>query len=153
MCNLFCKLFIGYRSKPEQTTNGQLSVTTYSLTHLLPIPLTSLCTLHPGSFVLLQTHRYFISPMSEQKTFGQRCFSYCAPKQWNSLPCLQNGVKNSPLQTIPQVISNSVFLLASPTYPPSPLVTFLLLSHPPPPLCVCVCVCVRARARVCVCVK
>ena len=152
MYNLFCKLFTGYRSKSEQTTNGQLSVTNYSLTHLLPVPLTfSRCTLHPGSFVLLQTHRYFVSPISEQKTFDQRCFSYCAPKQWNSLPCLQNGVKNSPLQTIPQVISNSVFLLASPTYPPSPLVTFLLSLTPPPSVCVCVCVC--ARARVCVCVK
>ena len=48
---------------------------------------------------------------------------FFAPKQWNSLPwhpshsvliCLQNCVKNSLLQTVPQqVIPNSVFLLAS----------------------------------------
>ena len=25
-------------------------------------------------------------PHVRTKTFGQRCFSYCAPKQWNSLP-------------------------------------------------------------------
>ena len=34
------------------------------------------------------------------------------------------------LQTIiPQVVSNSVFLLTSPVYSPSPLVTFLLCAH------------------------
>ena len=42
-----------------------------------------------------------------------------------------------------QVISNSVFLVASPVYPPSPLITFLLC------VCVCVCVCVC----MCVCVQ
>ena len=60
------------------------TVSTFSpkLTHLLPISLTfSLCTPLPGNFVLLQTHGYFVSPMTEQKTSGQRCFSYCAPKQ------------------------------------------------------------------------
>ena len=52
------------------------------------------------------------------------------------LKCLQNCVKNCHLKAIPQVTSDSVFLLASPIYPPSPLVTFLLCAH----VCVCVCV-------------
>ena len=88
---------------------------------------------------------------SSFKLFRRR-FSSLAPKQWNSLPSdirhiyfshALKTVKNSPIQTIPQVISNSVFLLASPIYPPSPLVIFLL----------CARVCgggVRARARACV---
>ena len=80
------------------------------------------------------------------KTFGQRCFSYCATKQWNSLPsdirhCIQPSharlrkcVKNSPLQTVPhQMISNSVSYLQPPgplsPYPLSFLVTFLLCAR------------------------
>ena len=49
------------------------TVSTFSpkLTHLLPISLTfSLCTPLPGNFVLLQTHGYFVSPMTEQKPLG-----------------------------------------------------------------------------------
>ena len=53
------------------------------------------------------------------------------------LSSLQNCVKNSPQQTIPQVISNSVLLLASPIYPPS-LYSFCVC------MCACVCVCVHA---------
>ena len=63
VCNCFCKLFPGYRFKPEYTTNCQLSATTTSLTHRLPIFLTSLCMSLPGSFILLQTHRCFVSHM------------------------------------------------------------------------------------------
>ena len=50
--------------------------------------------------------------------------------------CLQNCIKNS-LQTIPQVIPNSILLLASCVYPPSPLIAFLLCTH----VCVYLCVC------------
>jgi len=50
------------------------------------------------------------------------------PSHW-ILSCFQNSL----IQII-QVISNSVFLLASPIYPPSSLVTFLLCAH----VCVCV---------------
>ena len=59
------------------------------------------------------------------------------------------------LQTIPQVISNCVFLLAAPVCPlasPSPLVTFSL-SRVCTRACVCLCVCVCVRACVCVCVR
>ena len=80
-CKIFFKLFIGYRSKPGYTTHCQLSPI-----HLLPVSLTSsLCTPLPGSFVLLQTCVYFVSPMLKQ-TQSVNTFSYCAPKQWNSLP-------------------------------------------------------------------
>ena len=106
---------------PEWTTNCQLSVTTSSPTHLLPISLTfSLCTPLPVSFVLLRTHGHFVSPTSEQKHLASAVFptvlqSNGIPSLLTSvtfnLPSLQNCVKNSPLQIIPQqVISNSVFL-------------------------------------------
>ena len=68
------------------------------------------------------------------------------PARWQlsvfSDGCLQNGTKNLPLQTIPQVISNSVFLLAS-----SPLTLPHFLFHS---FCVPVCVCVCVRVFVCV---
>ena len=55
----------------QQHTNRLHTINSLSasfLTHLLPVTLTfSLCTLHPGSFVLLQTHGYFVFPMLEQK--------------------------------------------------------------------------------------
>ena len=87
MCNLFCKLFIGYRFKPEQTTNCQLSVTATSA-HLLPVSLIfSLCTPLPGSFVLLQIHKYFVCPILEQNVWPPLFLLGCsAPKWWNSLP-------------------------------------------------------------------
>ena len=44
-----------------------ISVTTSSPTHLLRVSLTLLCIALPGSFILLQTHKYFVSPMLEQK--------------------------------------------------------------------------------------
>ena len=58
----------------------------------------------------------------------------------SSFSHLQNCTKNSPLQTIPQGISKSVFLVAFPIFTiPHPLFHSF---------CVCVCVCVRA----CMCV-
>ena len=58
-----------------------------------------------------------------------------------SLHCT-HALKTTSLQTILQVISNSVFLLASPIYPPSPLITFLLwCAHVCMRACVCVGVC------------
>ena len=47
------------------------------------------------------------------------------------LSCLQRCLKRMPLQIMPQVISNSVFVLAYPVYPPSPFITSRLCS------CVC----------------
>ena len=49
-------------------TKLPLLQTMSSPTHLLPVSLTfSLSTNFPNSFVLLQTHGYFESPMLEQK--------------------------------------------------------------------------------------
>ena len=55
------------------------------------------------------------------EAFGQRSYSYCAPKQWNSLSSnirhiqsshvFEKWVKGSPLQTIPPVTSDSAFFL------------------------------------------
>ena len=65
--------------------------------------------------------------------FGQCRFSYCAPNQWNFLPSATfNPLTPSKLHSrlTSTNTTNSIFLLASPIYPPLPL------------LCVCVCVCV-----------
>ena len=59
-----------------QTVN---SVTTSSLTHLLPISLTfSLCTPLPGSCVLLQTNGHFVSPMLEQNPLANTVSPTCS---------------------------------------------------------------------------
>ena len=65
---------------------SQLPVTASSLTHPLPISAYLLTVYDPvqaasGSFVLLQTRIHRI-PHVRAKTFGQRCFPYCAPRQW-----------------------------------------------------------------------
>ena len=70
----------------------------------------------------------------------------------------QNGTENTPLQTMPQVIS--VFLLASPIHRGILLIYSILDSSPilPHPLshsvhlCACVCVCACACMCMCVCV-
>ena len=68
------------------------------------------------SYVLLQTHGYFTSPMAMLCSLSD-----CAPKQWNSLlsdishvllPCLENCLNDSPLQTIPQQLIKRFCLLS-----------------------------------------
>ena len=97
--------------------------TTSSLTHLLPISLTFwLCTPLLGSFVLLQTHRYFVSPVFEQKplanavspTVLQSNGVYALFWHWSHsvLPCIQNYVENS--------TSDFKFSLLTSFYPPPP---------------------------------
>ena len=103
----------------------------------------------PGSFILLQTHIYFVSTVLEQKPLVN---AVSPTAQWNSLPSDIHHIQSShafktalkTLQTIPQVISNSVFLLASPFHHPSPLATSV------PSVCLCVCLCMCACACVCV---
>jgi len=128
MRNLFCKLLIDYKSKPEQTTNCQLSVTT-SLIHLLSI--SDLHTVHTpsGSFVILQIHRYFTSPMLEQRPLASAISPTVLQSNGShslltyttfNLPMssffkVQNCAENLPTQTILQkVISNYVFLTLLP---------------------------------------
>ena len=91
MCNLFFKRIIGYWSKPEQTSNFELSVTISSMTPFLPISLWP-CCVH-----LFQTALFFCRSMifhiPNVKTYTLSlalfffffCF-YCAPKQSNSHP-------------------------------------------------------------------
>ena len=81
-------------------------------------------------------------PHVRSKTLGKPC-----PKAMEFTPfwhlshsvllCLQNCFKTSPLWIIPQVISNSVFLLAS----PPPLDSITPCYSPFVHLCVCVCAC------------
>ena len=88
---------------PVQARIGysQLSVTTSSPTHLLPISLTfSLCTPLPNSFVLLQTHGYFVSPVLEKRRVFANAVSPTSSKAMEFAPfwhpshsllqCLQN---------------------------------------------------------------
>ena len=98
-------------------------------------------------------------PHVKTKTFGQHSFSYSAPKKWNSLPsdirhsvlpCLQNSIKDLPLQTTTDFIFCLLsFLTPSPphTHTP-PLIPIAYLS-----LCsqIYVCVCVYVCVHVCVC--
>ena len=63
MCHLFFKLFARYRSKPEQITNCQLSVTISPLAHPQPNVLTfSLCTGLQDTRLLLQADELFAPP-------------------------------------------------------------------------------------------
>ena len=84
------------------------------------------------------------------KTFGQRRFSYHAPKQWNSLPSDIHHIQSSQafktkLTSTKNVITSDFkfcrLTCLPPPYPPSLHVTFLLC------VCVCVCVCERERER------
>ena len=64
MCHLFFKLLARYRSKPEQITNCQLSVTISPLAHPQPNVLTfSLCTGLLDTSLLLQANELFSPPM------------------------------------------------------------------------------------------
>ena len=58
-----------------------------------PISLTSL-SVPSRRFVRLQTRRYFVSAMLKI-VFGRHSFSYCAPKQWNFLPCDNHHIQSS----------------------------------------------------------
>ena len=124
-------------------------MTTSSLTHLLPTSLAfSLCTPLPGSFILPQTHGYFASPMLSlantiSPTVPQSngiCSLQCLSHSF--LLCLQNCIKNSSIQTIPQQeISNRLL-----TCPPPPPPLYIPSVHP----CVCahVCECVGSVQKI-----
>ena len=123
---LFC--FVSYRSKPKQIANCQL----LQLLYLLPISLTSLCTPLPGSFLLLQTHRYFVSPMLNQKPLAIAISPNVFQSNWiRSLLTsvtiflhLQNCVKSSSTNDTNDF--KFCLLTCLLIYPPSPLDTFLL---------------------------
>ena len=110
-----------------------------------------------AAYLILPDNKYssVLTRLPAVHSGGRYCAcSYCAPKQWNSLPSdirhIQSShasttcVKHSPQQTIPQLISNSGSSFLNSSAPP-PL--FLILA------CVCVCVCVCVSMRVCVCVS
>ena len=63
MCNLFCKLFLGYR------IDYKLSTVRHNFSYSFPAYFSDFLTVYTlqGSFVLLQTNRYFVFPMLEQK--------------------------------------------------------------------------------------
>ena len=99
-----------------QTVN---SVTTSSPTHPLPTSLICvLCTPLPDSFVLLQTHGNFASP-GLKRTPLAKALSLTVLKSYGMFPLLAfspsshafKTVKDPPLHTIPQLISNSVLFL------------------------------------------
>ena len=75
------RLFIGYWSKPEQTTDFQLFDSSPAC---LPDLLTVYTHSQSQAALLLCRLRYFASLIF--KTFGQCSFCYCAPKPQNSLP-------------------------------------------------------------------
>ena len=99
-----------------------------------PAHFSALLTMYTPSMQLHSSVDTWILPIAHvrTKTFGQRCFSYWSLLH-SILSCLQHCIKHSPLQTVPHLISDSVFLLASPfTLPHPSLHSF--------GVCVCVCV-------------
>ena len=69
-------------------------------------------------------------------------FSPFSHRPKSTVPCLQNGVKNSGLQSIPQqVTSDSVFLLPAIPLPPATPALTLLTPRYIHSVCPCVCVC------------
>ena len=94
MCNFFMNWL---QVQAKQITNCQLSVTTSSLTHLLPISLTfSLCTLTPSRQLCYSADTQILHiPHVRTRTFGQHCFSNCVPKQQNSLPSDAGQIQSS----------------------------------------------------------
>ena len=141
LCNLFCKLSVDYRSKPEQTTKCWLSVTTSSLTHILPISLTSLCTPLPGSFVPLQTDTLcpcvrkkqpLASAVSPTVLQSDGVCSLLTSVTFTSPLGFQKCLKTHLHKQYHSKWFQTVFLFASlltPTHPYSLLVTFLLCAH------------------------
>ena len=97
------------------------------------------------------------------KTFCQRCFSYCAPKQWESLNYVIRHIQfahvfKAALKThlYKQYHNNDFeFCLLTCLSPLNPLTlphSSLHSTCAPARACVCVCVCACACASVCVCV-
>ena len=99
-------------------------------------PTYSLCTPLPGSFIRLQTQGYFISPMLLLEQNPLAPAASLTVLQWNLLPSDIHHIQSSHafktalkihLYKHQQVLSNSAFLLASPSLPS--LITFFLLAR------------------------
>ena len=128
-----------------------------------PAYLSDLLTLYTPSRQLRSSAdtRTLRIPHVKTKTFGQRSFSYFAPKQWNSLPSDIRHIQSSrALKTVLkthlykqhswfQIQSSFLTSLTSFSHP----VTFLSLrSRIFVFVCVCACVCWCMSVCVCVCV-
>ena len=119
MCNIFKVLH--WLLVQARTDYSQLSVTTSSLIHLLCISPTSLCTPLPSSFVQLQTHGYFVSPMLELKP-------------------LANALSLTFLLPCSRIMEFCLFSFCPPHPPPIIPLFHSLLHSCCVPKCVCVCV-------------
>ena len=133
MCNLFFKLFTGYQSKPEQTTNCSLSATTSC--HFWPAYLSDLPTVYTPSYsrqLFLQTHSHFICLMLEQKPFWPMLILLLSSKAMEYSPFTFNHrMPSKPLKLTPtkNITAFKFCLLPS---APTPQIIF--------PLSACVCV-------------
>ena len=122
MCNCFCKLeALRWLPVQARTDYKLLTVCCHNFfsesdSSLAYFSDLSLCTPFPlpGSFILLQTHEYYVVT----KTFSQRYFSYCAPKQWKSLPSDIRHTQSS--HTFKTALKTLTYL------PPAFLTTFIL---------------------------
>ena len=138
MCNLFFKLFTGYQSKPEQTTNCSLSATTSC--HFWPAYLSDLPTVYTPSYsrqLFLQTHSHFICLMLEQKPFWPMLILLLSSKAMEYSPFTFNHrMPTKPLKLTPTNNINDFKFCLLPSAP-TPQIIF--------PLSACVCVCVYGQ--------
>ena len=91
MCNVFCKLFLARIDHSLQTICHRL------FSDSSPACFSELFTVYILSTQLRSSADTHILPIPHitTKTFGDSCFSYCAPKQWNSLPSHIRHIQSS----------------------------------------------------------
>ena len=123
-----------------------ISVTTSSPTHLLRVSLTSLCT--PGSFILLQTHKYFVSPMLEQKPLANAVSPTALPSDICHIQS-SHPFKIAWKIHLYKQYHNKWFQILSSCLPPPPSCLIIFSLFLPMHACICIHACVHC---VCVCV-
>ena len=120
-----------------------------------PISLNSLCTPLPGSFILLQTHKYFVSPMLEQKPLANAVSLTALPSDICHIQS-SHAFKTALKIHLYKQYHNKWFQILSSCLPLPPwcLIIFFLFAHACMhmhtclcALCVCVCVCVCVWVR------
>ena len=91
MYNVFCKLFLARIDHSLQTICHRL------FSDSSPACFSELFTVYILSTQLRSSADTHILPIPHitTKTFGESCFSYCAPKLWNSLPSHIRHIQSS----------------------------------------------------------
>ena len=118
----------------------------------LPISLNfSLCTPLAGSFIFLQTHEYFVSPLLKQKPLGNAVFLTVLHSN-GILPCWH--LSHSTSHALKTVLKTNLYLYTRPKWFEFLYSSFCTALFPLPlhsfSIYMCVCVCMRACVHACV---